>query len=70
MIFQDPLTALNPVFKVGSQIAEVIRVHESLSRSAAKARAVDLLGEVGIPNPRGRAREYPHQFSGGMRQRG
>jgi peptide/nickel transport system ATP-binding protein len=69
MIFQDPLTALNPVFKVGSQIAEVIRVHESLSRSAAKARAVDLLGEVGIPNPRGRAKEYPHQFSGGMRQR-
>jgi peptide/nickel transport system ATP-binding protein len=69
MIFQDPLTALNPVFRVGSQIAEVIRVHESMSRSAAKARAVDLLGEVGIPNPRGRAREYPHQFSGGMRQR-
>ncbi len=69
MIFQDPLTALNPVFKVGSQIAEVIRVHESLSRSAAKARAVDLLGEVGIPNPSGRAKEYPHQFSGGMRQR-
>ena len=69
MIFQDPLTALNPVFKVGSQIAEVIRVHESLSRSAAKARAVDLLGEVGIPNPKGRAKEYPHQFSGGMRQR-
>ncbi len=69
MIFQDPLTALNPVFKVGSQIAEVIRVHESLSRSAAKSRAVDLLGEVGIPNPRGRAKEYPHQFSGGMRQR-
>jgi peptide/nickel transport system ATP-binding protein len=69
MIFQDPLTALNPVFKVGSQIAEVIRVHESMSRSAAKARAVDLLGEVGIPNPRGRAKEYPHQFSGGMRQR-
>ncbi|HEX4017076.1 MAG TPA: ABC transporter ATP-binding protein [Frankiaceae bacterium] len=69
MIFQDPLTALNPVFKVGSQIAEVIRVHESLSRSKAKARAVDLLGEVGIPNPRGRAKEYPHQFSGGMRQR-
>jgi peptide/nickel transport system ATP-binding protein len=69
MIFQDPLTALNPVFKVGSQIAEVIKVHESISRSGAKARAVDLLGEVGIPNPRGRAKEYPHQFSGGMRQR-
>jgi peptide/nickel transport system ATP-binding protein len=69
MIFQDPLTALNPVFKVGSQIAEVIKVHESISRSGAKARAVELLGEVGIPNPRGRAKEYPHQFSGGMRQR-
>jgi peptide/nickel transport system ATP-binding protein len=69
MIFQDPLTALNPVFKVGSQIAEVIRVHESMSSSAAKERAVELLAEVGIPNPRGRAKEYPHQFSGGMRQR-
>ena len=69
MIFQDPLTSLNPVFKVGSQIAEVIRVHENVGRIPARRRAVDLLGEVGIPNPRRRADEYPHQFSGGMRQR-
>jgi oligopeptide transport system ATP-binding protein len=69
MIFQDPLTALNPVFRVGHQIAEVIQAHEKMGRVAARARAVDLLGEVGIPNPRQRAREYPHQFSGGMRQR-
>jgi peptide/nickel transport system ATP-binding protein len=57
------------VFRIGSQIAEVIRVHEKMPRAKAKARAVELLGEVGIPNPRARAREYPHQFSGGMRQR-
>ncbi len=69
MIFQDPLTSLNPVFKVGSQIAEVMRVHEKVGRVPARRRAVDLLGEVGIPNPRQRAEEYPHQFSGGMRQR-
>jgi peptide/nickel transport system ATP-binding protein len=69
MIFQDPLTALNPVFKVGHQIAEVIRAHEKMGKVAARMRAVDLLGEVGIPNPGQRAREYPHQFSGGMRQR-
>ena len=69
MIFQDPLTSLNPVFKVGHQIAEVIQVHEKLGRVPARKRAVELLAEVGIPNPKQRAEEYPHQFSGGMRQR-
>jgi peptide/nickel transport system ATP-binding protein len=69
MIFQDPLTALNPVFKVGHQIAEVIQVHEKQGRGPARRRAVELLAEVGIPNPKQRADEYPHQFSGGMRQR-
>jgi peptide/nickel transport system ATP-binding protein len=69
MIFQDPLTSLNPVFKVGHQIAEVIRVHEKLGKIPARKRAVDLLAEVGIPNPKQRADDYPHQFSGGMRQR-
>ena len=69
MIFQDPLTSLNPVFKVGHQIAEVIQTHEKVGRVAARRRAVDLLAEVGIPNPRQRAQDYPHQFSGGMRQR-
>jgi peptide/nickel transport system ATP-binding protein len=69
MIFQDPLTALNPVFKVGHQVAEVIQAHEKIGRIPARRRAVDLLAEVGIPNARIRADEYPHQFSGGMRQR-
>jgi peptide/nickel transport system ATP-binding protein len=69
MIFQDPLTSLNPVFKVGHQIAEVIRVHEKLGKIPARKRAVELLAEVGIPNPGQRADDYPHQFSGGMRQR-
>jgi len=69
MIFQDPLTALNPVFKIGHQVAEVIQAHEKIGKVPARARAVDLLAEVGIPNPRQRAQEYPHQFSGGMRQR-
>jgi peptide/nickel transport system ATP-binding protein len=69
MIFQDPLTALNPVFKIGHQVAEVIRAHEKIGKIPARRRAVDLLAEVGIPNPKQRAQEYPHQYSGGMRQR-
>jgi peptide/nickel transport system ATP-binding protein len=69
MIFQDPLTALNPVFKVGHQVAEVIQAHEKIGKIPARRRAVDLLAEVGIPNARIRAEEFPHQYSGGMRQR-
>jgi peptide/nickel transport system ATP-binding protein len=69
MIFQDPLTALNPVFKVGHQVAEVIQAHEKIGKVPARKRAVDLLAEVGIPNPKQRAQEFPHQYSGGMRQR-
>ncbi len=69
MIFQDPLTSLHPLYKVGDQIAEAVKAHRKISRSDARARAVQLLRDVGIPNPEGRAREYPHKFSGGMRQR-
>ncbi len=69
IIFQDALTALNPVFTVGWQIAELFRVHRGLSRRAAYDRAADLLERVGIPSARQRLHEYPHQFSGGMRQR-
>ena len=69
MIFQDPLTSLNPVFKIGHQVAEVIQAHEKIGRVPARRRAVELLAEVGIPNARERAHDYPHQFSGGMRQR-
>ena len=69
MIFQDPMTALTPVYTVGWHIAEQIRAHEKVSKQAARARAVALLAEVGIPNPEQRVDAYPHQFSGGMRQR-
>ncbi|OPY97603.1 methionine ABC transporter ATP-binding protein [Bradyrhizobium sacchari] len=69
MIFQDPLTSLNPLYKVGDQIVETIRTHLSLSESAARRRAIDLLAEVGIPAPEKRIDGYPHEFSGGMRQR-
>ena len=68
-IFQEPMTSLNPVFTVGSQIVETLRIHQKLSRKAARARAAELLGLVGIPEPARRVGEYPHQFSGGMRQR-
>jgi oligopeptide transport system ATP-binding protein len=69
MVFQDPLTGLNPVFTVGEQIAEVLRAHSSISRRAARDRAVALLERVQIPEAARRVDEYPHQFSGGMRQR-
>ena len=68
-IFQEPMTSLNPVYTVGEQIAEVLRLHEGLSRKAALARAVEMLALVHIPTPQRRVNDYPHQFSGGMRQR-
>src|SRR5919202_1574868 len=69
MIFQDPMTSLNPVYRVGDQIVEAILAHQKVSGAQARARAVDLLAQVGIPQAGRRADDYPHQFSGGMRQR-
>jgi peptide/nickel transport system ATP-binding protein len=69
MIFQDPLTALHPFYSVGRQIAEAYRIHHDVSRAAARAKAVEMLDRVGIPQARSRVDDYPHQFSGGMRQR-
>jgi peptide/nickel transport system ATP-binding protein len=69
MIFQDPLSSLHPFYKVGSQLMEAVLVHRKVSKSAARDRAVDLLELVGIPDPHRRVDQYPHEFSGGMRQR-
>jgi len=69
MVFQEPMTSLNPVHTVGAQIAEAVSIHQGLSRSAAMARAVEMLGLVRIPDAARRVGDYPHQFSGGMRQR-
>jgi peptide/nickel transport system ATP-binding protein len=69
MVFQDPLSSLHPLYKVGRQLTEAVRAHRDVSKSAARERAIELLGLVGIPDPSGRVDQYPHEFSGGMRQR-
>jgi oligopeptide/dipeptide ABC transporter ATP-binding protein len=69
MIFQEPMTSLNPVMRVGDQVAEAVRAHEKVTGTAARARAVDMLRLVGIPDPASRTRAFPHELSGGMRQR-
>ena len=69
MVFQDPMTSLNPAFTIGTQLVDTIRLHRTMSKSAARARALELLELVGIPDPERRLGDYPHQLSGGMRQR-
>jgi oligopeptide/dipeptide ABC transporter ATP-binding protein len=69
MIFQEPMTALNPVFTIGNQLSEVVRIHRNVSTSTAMDKAIEILEMVGVASPRSRVREYPHQLSGGMRQR-
>ncbi|WP_435320838.1 ABC transporter ATP-binding protein [Haloarchaeobius sp. TZWSO28] len=69
MVFQDPMTSLNPVYTVGSQISRIIRKHQGASKAEARERTIELLADVGIPEPAARVDDYPHQFSGGMRQR-
>jgi len=69
MIFQDPMTSLNPVYRIGDQIIEAIQAHNKSDKRSARARTIELLRQVGIPNPEARVDDYPHQFSGGMRQR-
>jgi peptide/nickel transport system ATP-binding protein len=69
MIFQDPFACLHPMYRVGDQIVEAVQVHQDVSKQQARERAVELLGAVGIPRPRERFKDYPHQYSGGMRQR-
>ena len=69
LVFQDPMTALNPVHRVGDQIVEALQAHQAIERAAATERAIELFRQLGIPDPERRVREYPHQLSGGMRQR-
>src|SRR5215471_5774769 len=69
MVFQEPMTALNPVFTIGNQIGEAVRLHQGLNRKAARKRSIEMLEKVGIPAPQQRVDSYPHELSGGMRQR-